>query len=137
MTLPLALSLLACLTALAAAWVALRRPAGDPAAFEALRRHAEELASRSRMETHQTLLAQLQPMATELAGLRTAQAEKLAEGFRQVAATVQEALRASRSERMSAVRKAAFSEYMRLACPPDLSGVSLRSLHTPLLARLR
>ena len=98
MTLPLALSLLACLTALAAAWAALRRPAGDPAAFEALRRHAEELASRSRMETHQTLLAQLQPMSTELAGLRTAQAEKLAEGFRQVAATVQEALRASRSE---------------------------------------
>jgi DNA recombination protein RmuC len=98
MTLPLAVSLLAGLAALLALWAALRRSRPDPAAFEALRRHAEELASRNRSEFHQALIAQLRPLALELGELRTAQAEKLGEGFRQLATAVQEALRASRSE---------------------------------------
>jgi DNA recombination protein RmuC len=98
MTLPLVVSLLACLAALLALGAALRRSRTDLVPFEALRRHAEELASRNRSESHQALIAQLRPLALELGELRTAQAEKLGEGFRQLTAAVQEALRASRSE---------------------------------------
>ncbi|GLH66554.1 DNA recombination protein RmuC [Geothrix edaphica] len=98
MTLPLVVSLLACLAALLALGAVLRRSRTDPVPFEALRRHAEELASRNRSESHQALIAQLRPLALELGELRTAQAEKLGEGFRQLTAAVQEALRASRSE---------------------------------------
>ncbi|WP_243315870.1 DNA recombination protein RmuC [Geothrix paludis] len=98
MSLPLALSLLACLAALFAAWSAMRRAPADPAPFEALRRHAEELASRDRAESHQALAAQIRPLLAELGELRAAQAEKLAEGFRQLSATIQEALRSSRAE---------------------------------------
>lgn len=98
MSLPLVASLLAGLAAIFAAWAALRRPAVDPAPFEALRRHAEELASRDRSETHQALAAQLRPLVAELGELRAAQAEKLAEGFRNLTSAIQEALRASRSE---------------------------------------
>jgi DNA recombination protein RmuC len=98
MNLALVLSLLACLTAIVVAWAALRRTSPDPTLFEALRRHAEELASRNRSESHQALTAQLRPLAAELGDLRTAQVEKLAEGFRQLTVAVQEALRASRSE---------------------------------------
>ncbi len=98
MNLALVLSLLACLTAIVVAWAALRRTSPDPTLFEALRRHAEDLASRNRSESHQALTAQLRPLAAELGELRTAQVEKLAEGFRQLTAAVQEALRASRSE---------------------------------------
>lgn len=98
MSLPLALSLIACLAAFFAAWSAMRRIPLDLAPFEALRRHAEELASRDRAESHQALAAQVRPLLTELGELRTAQAEKLAEGFRQLSATIQEALRSSRAE---------------------------------------
>ncbi|WP_243300987.1 DNA recombination protein RmuC [Geothrix oryzisoli] len=98
MSLPLVLSLLACLAALLASWAALRRAPADPALFEALRRHAEELASRNRAESHQALAAQIHPLVAELGELRAAQAEKLAEGFRQFTLAIQEALRASRSE---------------------------------------
>lgn len=98
MSLPLALSLIACLTALFAVWSALRRTPADPAPFEALRRHAEELASRDRAESHQALAAQIRPLLAELGQLRATQAEKLAEGFRQLSATIQEALRSSRAE---------------------------------------
>lgn len=95
MSLSLIAILLACLGAALALWAALRK---DPAPFEALRRHAEELASRNRAESHQALVSQLQPLAADLGQLRTAQAEKLGEGFRQLTGAVQEALRASRSE---------------------------------------
>ncbi|HEX4846460.1 MAG TPA: hypothetical protein VFV26_09595, partial [Geothrix sp.] len=95
MSLSLIAILLACLGAVLALWAALRK---DPAPFEALRRHAEELASRNRAESHQALVSQLQPLAADLGQLRTAQAEKLGEGFRQLTGAVQEALRASRSE---------------------------------------
>ncbi|WP_243321036.1 DNA recombination protein RmuC [Geothrix sp. SG200] len=98
MSLSLALSLMACLAALFAAWSAMRRTPPDPAPFEALRRHAEELASRDRAESHQALAAQIRPLLAELGELRTAQAEKLAEGFRLLSATIQEALRSSRAE---------------------------------------
>jgi len=98
MSLPLVISLLACLASLLAIWAALRRAPADPALFEALRRHAEELASRNRSESQQMLVAQIRPLAAELGELRAAQAEKLAEGFRQFTAAIQEALRASRSE---------------------------------------
>jgi len=70
----------------------------DSAPFEALRRHGEELASRDRTEGQQSLQAQLRPLAEELHSVRLAQAEKLAEGFRQVITATQEALRASREE---------------------------------------
>lgn len=95
MSLSLIAILLAFLGAALALWAALRR---DSAPFEALRRHAEELASRNRAESHQALVSQLQPLAADLGQLRTAQAEKLGEGFRQLTGAVQEALRASRSE---------------------------------------
>ncbi|WP_243383218.1 DNA recombination protein RmuC [Geothrix alkalitolerans] len=98
MSLSLALSLMACLAALFAAWSAMRRTPPDPAPFEALRRHAEELASRDRAESHQALSTQIRPLLAELGELRTAQAEKLAEGFRLLSATIQEALRSSRAE---------------------------------------
>jgi len=98
MNLPLVASLFAGAAAILAAWAALRRPRVDPAPFEALRRHAEELASRNRAESHQALAAQIRPLASELGELRTTQAERLAEGFRQLTAAIQEALRASRSE---------------------------------------
>lgn len=98
MDLPLALSLLALCLALAAVGLArLRRPA-DPAPFAALRDHAEALASRSRAETLQAVAALLQPLASELGQLRTLQAEKLGEGFRQLIAANQAALGQSRSE---------------------------------------
>ena len=98
MTLLLVLSSLACLLAALAFWAALRRVPADPAPFETLRRHAEELASRDRSESQQALVAQLRPLLAELGELRTAQAEKLAEGFRLLAAATQDALRASRDE---------------------------------------
>lgn len=98
MSLPLIAILAACFAAVLALWAALRRTRVDPAPFEALRRHAEELASRNRAESHQVLAAQIQPIPAELGQLRTAQVEKLGEGFRQLTGAVQEALRASRSE---------------------------------------
>ncbi len=98
MNLLLALSLLTCALAAAAVWAALRRSPADPAPFEALRRHAEELASRNRGEAQQALVSQLQPLLAELGALKAAQAEKLGEGFRLLAAANQEALRASREE---------------------------------------
>jgi len=98
MDLPLILSLSACALALAAAGSALRRRPADPGPFEALRRHAEELASRHRAESQQALAALIQPLSGELGHLRVAQAEKLAEGFRLLAAHTQEALRQARAE---------------------------------------
>jgi DNA recombination protein RmuC len=98
MTLLLALASITCLLAALAAWAGLRRAPADPAPFEALRRHADELASRDRSESQQALVAQLRPLLAELGELRTAQAEKLAEGFRLLTAGTQEALRASREE---------------------------------------
>ena len=98
MSLLLALALLILLCSALAAWGALRRRPLDGAPFEALRRHGEELASRDRTEGQQSLQAQLRPLAEELHSVRLAQAEKLAEGFRQVITATQEALRASREE---------------------------------------
>src|SRR5512133_3590702 len=98
MTLPLVVSLLACLAALLALGAALWRSRTDPVPFEALRRHAEELASRNRSESHQALTSQIRPLTAELGELRLAQAETLTEGFRQLTTAVQEALRRSRSE---------------------------------------
>lgn len=80
------------------AWALLRRPRLDPAPFEALRRQGEELASRGRVEAQQAMAAQLQPVLAELGQLRAGQAEKLGEGFRLLAATVQGALREARAE---------------------------------------
>ncbi len=97
-TLALAVSLLTCLLAALALWASLRRRPIDPAPFEALRRHAEELASRDRSEAQQALGAQIRPLLAELGELKTAQAEKLGEGFRLLAAATQESLRASREE---------------------------------------
>ncbi len=98
MTPLLALAFLILLCSGLAAWGALRRRPLDSAPFEALRRHGEELASRDRTEGQQSLQAQLRPLAEELHSVRLAQAEKLAEGFRQVITATQEALRASREE---------------------------------------
>ncbi|WLT33325.1 DNA recombination protein RmuC [Geothrix sp. PMB-07] len=98
---PVALLLLSALTALLAAlalWASLRHRPFDPAPFEALRRHAEELASRDRGEAQQALATQIRPLQAELGALRTAQAEKLGEGFRLLATATQDALRASREE---------------------------------------
>lgn len=98
MDFPLILSLLACTLALAAAGAAVfRRPAG-PLFFEGLRRHAEELASRNRTETQQALVSLIQPLTGELGQMRTAQAEKLGEGFRLLTAGTQDALRQARAE---------------------------------------
>ncbi|GLH72425.1 hypothetical protein GETHLI_09270 [Geothrix limicola] len=94
----LALSLLTCCLAALACWAGFRRGAADPAPFEALRRHAEDLASRDRSEAQQALVVQLRPLMAELGNLKTAQAEKLAEGFRLLAAATQDSLRASREE---------------------------------------
>lgn len=98
MSLPLIVSLIACAVAALAVWAALRRAPADPALFEALRRHAEELASRNRSEAQRVLAAQIHPVLSDLGQLRTAQAEKLGEGFRQLTTAIQEALRASREE---------------------------------------
>ena len=98
MTPLLALALLILLCSALAAWGALRPRPLDGAPFEALRRHGEDLASRDRSEAQQSLQAQLRPLTEELHTVRLAQAEKLAEGFRQVMAATQEALRASREE---------------------------------------
>lgn len=101
MTLLTALTIISVLTlglALRILWTTLRPASVDPAPFEALRRHAEELASRNRGEANTALAAQLQPMQKGLADLRTDQAEKLAEGFRLLASSTQEALRAAREE---------------------------------------
>jgi DNA recombination protein RmuC len=94
----LALALLTCLLAALAVWAGLRHVPADPAPFEGLRRQAEDLASRDRSEFQQTLVSQLRPLQAELGELRTAQAEKLGEGFRLLATATQEALRASREE---------------------------------------
>jgi DNA recombination protein RmuC len=98
MSLLLALSLLTSVLAALAVWAGMRKQEPDPAPFEALRRHTDELASRDRAESQQALVAHLRPLMAELAELKTAQAEKLAEGFRLLAAATQEALRASREE---------------------------------------
>jgi DNA recombination protein RmuC len=98
MSLLLALSILTCLLAGLAFWAGLRREPVDPAPFEVLRRHTEDLASRDRVESQQALVSQLRPLMAELAELKTAQAEKLAEGFRLLVSTTQEALRAAREE---------------------------------------
>lgn len=98
MTIPLLTLLLAGTAALLALLALLRRPVPDPAPFEALRRHAEELASRNRGEVQQAVAAQLQPVLADLGQLRTAQVEKLAEGFRLLGTATQDALRASRTE---------------------------------------
>ena len=98
MSLLITLSLLTCGLAALAVWARFRRTSSDPALFETLRRHTEELASRDRVESQQALVSQLRPLMAELGELKTAQAEKLAEGFRLLAAATQEALRASREE---------------------------------------
>lgn len=98
MTPLLLLSGTACLLAALSLWASLRRRLLDPGPFETLRRHAEELASRDRGESQQVLAAQIRPLLAELGALRTAQAEKLGEGFRLLASATQEALRASREE---------------------------------------
>ncbi|MBI1753244.1 MAG: DNA recombination protein RmuC [Acidobacteria bacterium] len=98
MTLLLFVSGTTCLLAAMALWASLRRRPLDPVPFETLRRHAEELASRDRGESQQALAAQIRPLLAELGALRTAQAEKLGEGFRLLAAATQDALRASREE---------------------------------------
>ncbi len=92
------LSCLTCLLAGLACWAALRRRPLDPEPFESLRRHADDLASRGRGESQQALVAQLGPLLGELGELKTAQAEKLAEGFRLLATATQDSLRASREE---------------------------------------
>jgi DNA recombination protein RmuC len=98
MSLLLALSILTCLLAALAVWACLRREPVDTTPFENLRRHGDELASRNRGESQQALVSQLQPLRTELGEIKTAQAEKLAEGFRLLASATQEALRAAREE---------------------------------------
>ncbi len=98
MSLLLALALLTCILAALAVWVGLRRPPADATPFEALRRHAEELASRDRSESQQALVSQLRPLMAELGEIKTAQAEKLLEGFRILTTATQEALRAAREE---------------------------------------
>jgi DNA recombination protein RmuC len=90
-------------------WILLRRPVSEARAFEALRRDGEELAARSRSEIQRGVALQLQPLANDLGQLKLAQgaaqehllrvqSEKLAEGFQQVGAVLQEALRAARKE---------------------------------------
>ena len=101
MNLLLAFSLLTCLLAALAVWAGLRRTSPDPAPFEALRRHADDLASRDRAESQQALVSQLQPLMAELGEIRTAQAEKLLEGFRILATATQDSLRAAREEQAS------------------------------------
>ncbi len=98
MNLLLILALLTLLASALAAWAALRTRTADPAPFETLRRHAEELASRDRGEAQQALVSQLRPLMAELGEIKTAQAEKLAEGFRLLVHSTQEALRAAREE---------------------------------------
>ncbi|MFN7957672.1 MAG: DNA recombination protein RmuC [Holophagaceae bacterium] len=115
MSLLLALSILTLLLAAVAAWASLRPRSADPAPFEALRRHAEELASRNRSEAQQSLVAQIQPLSAELGGLRTAQAEKLAEGFRLLVTTTQEALRSSREEQAAQLNQVQQQVEKRLA----------------------
>lgn len=107
--LPLIGTLSAVLAALFAAWAALRRLPLDRDALEVLRRLQEELAARSRTEAQQLLALQLQPLRSDLAEVRVAlaqgreqalrvQAEKLAEGFQGLTASLQEALRQARAE---------------------------------------
>jgi len=98
MSLLIVLSMLTCLLAALGIWAGLRKTQADPALFESLRRSTEDLASRDRIESQQALVSQLRPLMAELGEIKTAQAEKLAEGFRLVAAATQEALRASREE---------------------------------------
>jgi len=114
MSLPVILSLLTCLLAALAVWAGLRRPAADPAPFDALRRQGEELASRDRVESQQALVAQLRPLMAELSDLKTAQAEKLADGFRLLAAATQEALRASREEQATQLNQVQLQVEKRL-----------------------
>jgi len=115
MSLALALSVLTLLLAAVAAWASLRRPSADPAPFDALRRHAEELASRDRTESHQALVSQLQPLVAELGGIRTAQAEKLAEGFRLLVTATQDALKSSRDEQAAQLNQVQQQVEKRLA----------------------
>lgn len=112
MSLPLLSVLLAALAAAFAAWAALRRAPLDPAAQDALRRQQEELAARGRTELQQALSLHIEPVRSELVQARTAraqaqeqqlrlQAEKLAEGFQALGASLQEALRQARAEQGS------------------------------------
>ena len=112
MSLPLLTVLLAALAVAFAAWAALRRTPLAPAAFDALRRQQEELAARGRSELQQALSLHIEPVRSELAQARTAraqaqeqqlrlQAEKLAEGFQALGASLQEALRQARAEQGS------------------------------------
>jgi len=115
MSLAFTLAVLTLLLAAVAAWASLRRPPADPVPFDALRRHAEELASRNRSEFQQALVSQLQPLVAELGGIRTAQAEKLAEGFRLLVTTTQEALRSSREEQATQLNQVQQQVEKRLA----------------------
>ncbi len=112
MSLPLLTVLLAALAVAFAAWAALRRTPLDPVALEALRRQQEERAARGRTELQQALSLHIEPVRSELAQARTAraqaqeqqlrlQAEKLAEGFQALGASLQEALRQARAEQGS------------------------------------
>lgn len=112
MTLPLLSVLFAAMAAAFAAWAALRRAPRDPGALEALRRQQEDLAARGRTELQQALSLQIEPVRSELAQARAAraqaqeqqlrlQAEKLAEGFQALGASLQEALRQARTEQGS------------------------------------
>jgi DNA recombination protein RmuC len=98
MSLSIVLSLMICLLVIGTVWLGLRRRTVDPAPFDALRRHMEDLASRNRVESQQALVAHLRPLMAELGSLRSAQAEKLGEGFRLLGSATQDALRASREE---------------------------------------
>ena len=115
MSLALTLAVLTLLLAAVAAWASLRRPPADPTPFDALRRHADELSSRDRTESHQALVAQLQPLVAELGGIRTAQAEKLAEGFRLLVTTTQDALKSSRDEQAAQLNQVQQQVEKRLA----------------------
>ncbi|HJW73056.1 MAG TPA: DNA recombination protein RmuC [Geothrix sp.] len=88
-------------------WALLRRAPSGP--LEALRREGEELAARSRSEIQRGVALQLQPLANDLGQIRSAQgvaqehllrvqSEKLAQGFQQVGAALQEGLRQARKE---------------------------------------
>ncbi len=112
MSLLLLAILLAALAAAFAAWAALRRTPLDPAALDVLRRQQEELAARGRSELQQALSLHIEPVRADLAQARAAraqaqeqqlrlQAEKLAEGFQALGASLQEALRQARSEQGS------------------------------------
>ena len=114
MSLLLALLLLTCILAALAVWAGLRKSPADPTPFETLRRHAEDLASRDRSESQQVLVSHLRPLMAELGDIKTAQAEKLLEGFRILTTATQDSLRASREEQATQLTKVQHQVELRL-----------------------